>query len=453
MNNQQADLQSQLTAIMQQLQLSDAPAGGSVVVYHKGQLIAEASVGYALPNKAWTKDTLSLNFSTGKGVLVTLIHILVTHKLLDYDQPLANYWPEFGANGKQNMTLREVLTHQSGLFNIQAITDTAEDMLDWTQMLKRVEAMAPQTVANEQAISAYSALVSGWVLGGLIEKVTAKTLNQVIDEYLAEPLGIEGSLYFGVPEDKLASVATLAKNFEDFESFIKINDESESEEVVTKKRRGKPKLRSDSEQTLQFYQSLPSYPCWQSVYTQQGVDKAVLNTLDIANLYFDMSSIQMQDFKYALVPAGRSGFNYYTADSLMAKIPAANNVASATALVKMYAMLANKGVWQGKRLISEEVFDALSKIEVEGRDAIMPAADPHSMQWRLGYHRVFSRCYNSDDLSTAFGHMGYNGSVAWCDSERQLAMAYVHNYDVVMSTDIRQFALTEAILQWFDQKD
>ena len=49
--------------------------------------------------------------------------------------------------------------------------------------------------------------------------------------------------------------------------------------------------------------------------------------------------------------------------------------------------------------------------------------------------------------------MGYNGSVAWCDSERQLAMAYVHNYDVVMSTDIRQFALTEAILQWFDQKD
>lgn len=148
MNNRQADLQSQLTAIMQQLQLSDAPAGGSVVVYHKGQLIAEASVGYALPNKAWTKDTLSLNFSTGKGVLVTLIHILVTHKLLDYDQPLANYWPEFGANGKQNMTLREVLTHQSGLFNIQAITDTAEDMLDWTQMLKRVEAMAPQTVAN-----------------------------------------------------------------------------------------------------------------------------------------------------------------------------------------------------------------------------------------------------------------------------------------------------------------
>ena len=447
------NLQAQLTQLMKDLQLEDAPAGGSVVVYHEGQLVAEASVGYALPDKAWTKDTLSLNFSTGKGVLVTLIHILVTHKLLDYDQPLALYWSEFGANGKQNITLRDVLTHQSGLFNIQAITDTAEDMLDWPQMLNRVEAMSPQSVANEQATSAYSALVSGWVLGGLVEKVTNQTLNEAIDQYLAQPLGIEGSLYFGVPKQKLTNVATLTKNFENYESFIGLKEDSPSDSSAPKKRSAKPKLRSDSEQTLQLYQSLRSYRCWQSAYQQQEADKPVLNTLDIANLYFDMSSIQMQDFKYALVPAGRSGFNYYTADALMAKIPAANNVASADALVKMYAMLANKGVWQGKRLISEEVFDALSKIEVEGRDAIMPAANPHSMQWRLGYHRVFSRCYSSEDLSTAFGHMGYNGSVAWCDTERQLAVAYVHNYDVVMSTDIRQFALTEAILQWFDQQN
>lgn len=447
------NLQAQLTQLMKDLQLEDVLAGGSVVVYHEGQLVAEASVGYALPDKAWTKDTLSLNFSTGKGVLVTLIHILVTHKLLDYDQPLALYWSEFGANGKQNITLRDVLTHQSGLFNIQAITDTAEDMIDWPQMLNRVEAMSPQSVANEQATSAYSALVSGWVLGGLVEKVTNQTLNEAIDQYLAQPLGIEGSLYFGVPKQKLTNVATLTKNFENYESFIGLKEDSPSDSSAPKKRSAKPKLRSDSEQTLQLYQSLHSYQCWQSAYKQQDTDKPVLNTLDIASLYFDMSSIQMQDFKYALVPAGRSGFDYYTADALMAKIPAANNVASADALVKMYAMLANKGVWQGKRLISEEVFEALSKIEVEGRDAIMPAANPHSMQWRLGYHRVFSRCYSSEDLSTAFGHMGYNGSVAWCDTERQLAVAYVHNYDVVMSTDIRQFALTEAILQWFDQQN
>lgn len=445
------NLQTQLTQLMKDLQLEDAPAGGSVVVYHKGELIAQANAGYAVPQTPWSKDTLSLNFSTGKGVLVTLIHILVSHNLLDYDQPLAKYWPEFAANGKQDVTLRQVLTHQAGLFNIQAITDTAEDMLDWTQMLNRVEAMSPRTPANEQATSAYSALVCGWVLGGLIEKVTNQTLNEVIDEYLAQPLGIEGSLYFGVPQQKLTNVATLTKNFEDFDSLIGLTEDSQSDSSNPKKRSAKPKLRSDSEQTLQVYQNLMAYPCWQSAYEQQDGDKPVLNTLDIANLYFDMSSIQMQDFKYALVPAGRSGFNYYTADALMAKIPAANNVASADALAKMYAMLANKGRWQGKQLISEQVFQQLSQIHVKGADAIMPAANPHSMQWRLGYHRVFSRCFNDEELSSAFGHMGYNGSVAWCDVKRELAVAYVHNYDVVMSTDIRQFAITETILQWLDK--
>lgn len=441
------NLQAQLTQLMQDLQLEDAPAGGSVVVYHKGQLIAEANVGYAVPGIKWSKDTLSLNFSTGKGVLVTLIHILVSNGLLDYDQPIANYWPDFAANGKQSITLRQVLTHRSGLYNIQSITDTATDMTDWATMLKRVEAMSPQSPVNKQAISAYSALVSGWVLGGLIEKATNTPLNQVLDKYLSEPLGTVGSIYFGVPKDKLSTVATLSKNFDDFEEYIAVDSDLQLDTSKPKKRGGKPKLKADNKQTLQVYQSLQSYSCWHAIYKQRGGEKAALNTLDIANLYLDMGSIKMQDFKYALVPAGRSGFDYYTGDSLMAKIPAANNVASAEALARMYSMLANKGVWQGKRLISESVFAELSAIYVEGSDAIMPAADPHSMLWRLGYHRVFSRCQNSNELDTAFGHMGYNGSVAWCDMESELAVAYVHNYDVTMSTDVRQFAITEAILQ------
>ncbi len=231
------NLQAQLTQLMQNLQLEDSPAGGSVVVYHKGELIAQANAGYAVPETPWDNQTLSLNFSTGKGVLVTLIHILVSHELLDYDQALAHYWPEFGVNGKQQITLRQVLTHQAGLFNIQAVTDAAEDMINWQQMLSRVEAMSPQDPVNEKAVSAYSALVSGWVLGGVIEKVTGKTLNEVIDEYLAEPLGVAGSIYFGVPKQKLASVATLTKNFEDFDSLIGLSEDSQSDQSAPKKKK------------------------------------------------------------------------------------------------------------------------------------------------------------------------------------------------------------------------
>lgn len=448
------NLQNQLTQIMTQLQLEDAPVGGAVVVYHKGQLVAQASVGQATPRLSWNKDRLGLNFSTGKGVLVTLVHILVSNKILAYDQPISQYWPEFAANGKQQITLRQVLTHRSGLFNIQAITDFAPELTDWQLMLQRVEQMPPQATFNEQAESAYSALVSGWVIGGLIEKATNLSLNEALQQYLTEPLGISDSMYFGVPADKIGEVGTVASNFDDFDTVMGLVEadainEDEADKTV-KKRSAKPKLRSDSEATLAAYQSLPSYSCWQQLLGQKQSD-APLKTLQIANLYFDMSGVKMQDFKYALVPAGRSEFNYHTPESLMAKIPAANNVASADALAKMYAMLANKGIWQGKRLIDESVFDELSSVHVAGSDAIMPATHPQSMHWRLGYHRIFSRCQPAENLQYAFGHMGYNGSMAWCDTQKQLAVAYVHNYDVTMTTDIRQFALIEAILAHFSK--
>ncbi|WP_019673054.1 serine hydrolase domain-containing protein [Psychrobacter lutiphocae] len=461
---QASTLQQKLTQLMQELQLEDMPAGGCVVVYQDGQLIAQTCIGEATPYQAWDKQTLSLNFSTGKGVLVTLIHVLVSNQLLDYQQRIAHYWPKFAANGKQDIRLIDVLMHRSGLFNIQQITHSADDMIHWELMLERIEQLAPQATFNDNAESAYSALVSGWVLGGLIEKVTAMPLNEALAHYLTEPLGIADSVYFGVPADKVDQVATLVKNFDDFDELMRLPVASEadgadinSEQKTAKRRSTKPKLRLDSEEVLKVYQSLPSYGCWQQA---QGASQSQddikpntqsLTTADIAKLYLDMSHIKIQDFKYALVPAGRSGFNYYTAEALMAKIPAANNVASAQALAVIYAMLANKGQWQSKQLIRSEVFDTLSKIYIKGADAIMPATHPNSMQWRLGYHRLFSRCQDADILQHTFGHMGYNGSVAWCDLERNMAVAYVHNYDVTMTTDIRQFAIIEAILAWSEQ--
>ena len=63
----------------------------------------------------WARDTMSLCFSTSKGVAATAIHILATDGLLDYDAPVARYWPEFGQKGKEAITVRQVLAHQAGL--------------------------------------------------------------------------------------------------------------------------------------------------------------------------------------------------------------------------------------------------------------------------------------------------------------------------------------------------
>nr|WP_329958708.1 serine hydrolase domain-containing protein [Psychrobacter sp. I-STPA10] len=460
LNKRQSKLQDLLQQLLQSLQLEDAPAGGAVVVYHQHKLLASAQIGQALADSAWTPDTLALNFSTGKGVLVTLVHILVSQGLLDYDTPISDYWQQFGSCGKQDITLRHVLSHQANLFDITSVTTCSRDMLDWQQMVAKIAAMPPSTVDAKQCQSAYSALVSGWVLGGLIEQVCKQPLNQVLRHYLTEPLDIADAVYFGVPADKVGQVAQPVKNFVQPCDHSQVNHASnEASTPIRTRQSKKPTLRTDSATVQAIYQKLPSYECWQQYHlqTQRNTDKP-LSTLQINGLYFDVSSMSKSDYKRALVANAREPLDYYDMASLQAIIPAANGVASAKALAVIYAMLANQGRWQDNTLIDADTFAQLTKIHVTGADAVMPAAAimghnssevcKPSMQWRLGYHRIFSVCH---DVADGFGHMGYNGSVAWCEPRRQLAFAFVHNFDTTMLTDIRQFALTEAVLQWFDE--
>lgn len=458
------EVQQRLQQLLTDLQLDDAPAGGALVVYQAGQCIAQASVGMARADLSWGPDTLSLNFSTGKGILATLVHVLVSQQLLDYDRPIADYWPAFAAQGKEQITLRRLMSHQANLFSIQSIDVDNETVLDWNMMLKEVAAM-PITAPEQSELydSAYSALIYGWVLGGVIEAVTDMPLADALRHYLTEPLGIVDSCYFGVPENKINDVAHLVKYFETAEQVeeqkdnLGTNQESSQQGVQERPRRSKPVLRADSANTLHTYTSLPSYACWQkkALTNQTSTNESTtvdelpsLDTAKINRLYFNNSQLNLKNYKSALMLANKQPIDYYDKRTLQAIIPAANGVASAQALATIYAMLANGGVWQGQTLINEATFKQLSTPQVTGIDGVMPA----KMNWRLGYHRRFSLCDSeaSNNRAQGFGHMGYNGSVAWCDPARQLSFAFIHNFDVTMLNDIRQFALTEALLGLID---
>lgn len=436
-----AQLQHSLQQLLTNLQLGDAPAGGAVVVYQAGQCIAQASVGMARAEMTWQPDTLSLNFSTGKGVLATLAHVLVSQRLLAYDTPIASYWPAFAANGKADITLRMLMSHQADLFAISTIDVDNATLLEWDKMLELVAAMPVTTPSKDEKHattydSAYSALIYGWILGGLIEIVTGKSLADALQYYLTDPLGIADSCYFGVPEQKVNDVAKLVKDFA----------ATEAANSQLRSKRHKPTLKADSIATLETYQQLASYPCWQRQASAQNLDVTdnKLSAVQINRLYFDHSRINAHNYRAALVPASKQPIDYYDKDTMQAVIPAANGVASAQALATIYAMLANGGSWQGKVLIDSATFEQLSTPQVNGHDAVMPA----NMKWRLGYHRLFSIC--NDSAEQGFGHMGYNGSVAWCEPTRQLSFAFVHNFDVTMLNDIRQFALTESVLDLID---
>ena len=169
--------------------------GGALAVYLDGQPVVDVWTGWSdrrgkLP---WTADTAPMVFSATKGMSSTVIHRLADRGLIDYDAPVAEHWPEFGANGKSDLTVREVMRHHAGLSGLRGATQ--EDLLDHVVMEERLAAARPGRLLGKPA---YHALTYGWLMSGLARAVTGKGMRTLIREELAEPLGTDG-MHLGRP--------------------------------------------------------------------------------------------------------------------------------------------------------------------------------------------------------------------------------------------------------------
>jgi CubicO group peptidase (beta-lactamase class C family) len=102
-------------------------------------------------------------------------NILVSEGLIEYDIPIAHYWPAFGQNNKEQITLRHILSHQSGLYDIRNLIEDAREMLNWSHMLQVFEQATPRFAVNQS--NAYQALTFGWLVGGALEKATGRGLS------------------------------------------------------------------------------------------------------------------------------------------------------------------------------------------------------------------------------------------------------------------------------------
>ena len=132
-------------------------------------------------------------FSATKGVASTVIHRLVDRGLIDYDTPVAEYWREFGANGKADITVREMMRHRAGLSRLDGVSKA--ELMDHVVMEKRLAA-AP--ASNLRGKPAYHAITYGWLLSGLARAVTGKGMRQLFREEVAEPLNTDG-IHLGRP--------------------------------------------------------------------------------------------------------------------------------------------------------------------------------------------------------------------------------------------------------------
>ena len=123
--------------------------GAALCVYHRGEKVVDCWGGAADDEgRPWQEDTLSLSYSTSKGVASTLMHILVDRGLIDYEDPICEVWPEFAAAGKHEITLRQLMCHAAGLYDIRSLFDHAKRMLDWSFMTEAPTATTPSPTAG-----------------------------------------------------------------------------------------------------------------------------------------------------------------------------------------------------------------------------------------------------------------------------------------------------------------
>jgi CubicO group peptidase (beta-lactamase class C family) len=180
--------------------------GASAAVYHRGQRVVDIWGGSfdTTSDRPYDDSTLQLMFSTTKGIAAIAVAMCVQRGLLDYDEKVATYWPEFAAHGKGGATVAQLLSHQCGLIAPDAPV-TLADALDW----KTITAMVADTKPDWPIGSGhgYHAVTFGWLAGELIRRTDGRSPGQFVADEIAGPLGVE--LWIGLPEEQESRVSPI----------------------------------------------------------------------------------------------------------------------------------------------------------------------------------------------------------------------------------------------------
>ena len=320
--------------------------GGALVVRLRGETVLELCTGWAdrAQTRPWTPDTLGLSFSTTKGVASTVVHRLAERGELAYDEPVATFWPQFAAGGKDRVTVRDLLTHRAGLWSVRAVAERPEDLLDHHTMEERLAARAVRAPTER---SAYHAITYGWLVAGLVRRVTGgRGLAQLVRTEVAEPLGTDG-LHIGVRETARELVAQPVGSA--------LRHLGAASRVITPVLTGVKPTRAAHDALIA--------PGFHELF--EGSEPSIWNT----------------------------------------EMPAVNGALTADALARMYGALANGGADAGARLLSEETVHDLGRVHVRTADGVLGMP----MRWRLGYHQAFGTGRQAPKAFGHYGYGGSGG--------------------------------------------
>jgi CubicO group peptidase (beta-lactamase class C family) len=201
-------MQQHIQEAIDQLVESGAERGLQVAVYRHGTLVVDAVAGVADPaaERPVTSDTPFFSYSIGKGVAATVVHVLAERGVLNYDTPIVELWPEFGAHGKQRATVRHALSQSVGVPGLPPGL-TVEDMCDWDKMCAIIAEAEPWWEPGSKI--GYHAVTFGYIVGEIVRRASGKRISQVLREEVAGPLGVANELFFAVPPSEQSRLARL----------------------------------------------------------------------------------------------------------------------------------------------------------------------------------------------------------------------------------------------------
>jgi len=170
--------------------LDDRDVGASVAVYLDGEPVVDIWGGYADVERTrpWERDTITCVWSTTKTMTALCALILADRGEIDLDAPVARYWPEFAAAGKENVLVRHVLGHTSGLSTWHEPVRT-EQLYDWSTMTALLAEQAPSSEPG--VVGAYHAVTQGYLVGEVVRRATGRSLATFFAEEVADPLGAD----------------------------------------------------------------------------------------------------------------------------------------------------------------------------------------------------------------------------------------------------------------------
>jgi CubicO group peptidase (beta-lactamase class C family) len=309
-------------------QVAERGAGGAAVcVYHRGRPVVDAWTGSADGAGApWQADTLAVSYSTTKGVTSSALHMCVDRGLLDYDDRVAEHWPEFAQHGKDAITVRQVLCHEAGLYDVASFLQKPEQTLDWDAMVAGLEGMTPAYEPGTN--NGYHAVTFGFLVGEIVRRVSGLGITEFVDTQIAQPLALDGC-YVGLPHEQFGRVAQT----------IPPPDAAE--------------LRHDPSAMLRIAEKL-------GLTIHPELIAAALPP-ELLEPHEDPAWIEQP-------------------------MPSGNGCFTARSLARMYSCLAGGGELDGRRLLSEKTIARATEPQNDRPDLILG----FPMQWRQGYHGVIT---------------------------------------------------------------